>query len=144
MVYLAGGIAEDVVFGAENASVGRYSDREEASKLALDFVRRYGFDEEFQATYTLEFAHEMDKSVTDTDVEKMMVRLAGETHKVLLQHSTLLIALATALAEHGEIDSAAVLDLARQYGLELSKHAEGTCIYQATRPSWRRPGDNLE
>jgi cell division protease FtsH len=144
MVYLAGGIAEDVVFGPEHASIGRFSDREEASKLALDFVRRYGFDDEFQATYTLEYAHEMDKSVTDTDVEKMMARLAGETHKVLLQHSSLLIALATALAKRGELHSDTVLDLARQHGLELSVQAEGYLHLPGYAARLATAGDNAD
>ncbi len=125
MVYLAGGIAEDIVFGPNKASVGRLSDREEASKLALDFVRKYGFDKEFQATYTLEYEHEMNKKITDTDVEKLMSRLAGETHSILLQHNPLLIALSTALAEKGELNCSEVGAIAADHNLELKVQKEG-------------------
>lgn len=52
-VYLAGGIAEEMVFGVQNASTGREHDREQATTLALEYVRRYGFDPEFQATTRL-------------------------------------------------------------------------------------------
>ena len=70
-VYLAGGIAEEMVFGVQNASTGREHDREQATTLALEYVRRYGFDPEFQATYTIEdYASRMDFTVTDADIEK--------------------------------------------------------------------------
>lgn len=125
MIYLAGGIAEDIVFGATQASIGRVSDRAEASQLALDFIRRYGFEDDFQTTYTLEHAYEMDKFVTDKDVEKMMTKLVAETHKLLQQHSTLLIALSAALAKDGQLEGNAVVELAAQHGLELCVQPEG-------------------
>ena len=49
-VLLAGGIAEEIVFGPDNATTGRSRDREQATMLTLDFVRKHGFDREFQAT----------------------------------------------------------------------------------------------
>lgn len=125
MVYLAGGIAEDIIFGPNKASIGRLSDREEATKLALDYVRRYGFDDEFQSNYTLEYEYKMDLIVTDVDVEKMMTRLAGETHNILLQHISLLLALSSALAEKGELDGSEVSELATQHNLELITQKEG-------------------
>ena len=48
-VLLAGGLAEDLVFGEGNASVGRITDREQATMTTIDVIRRYGFDHEFQA-----------------------------------------------------------------------------------------------
>ncbi len=113
------------MFGPNKASVGRLSDREEASKLALDFVRKYGFDKEFQATYTLEYEHEMNKKITDSDVEKLMSRLAGETHSILLQHNPLLIALSSALAEKGELNCSEVGAIAADHNLELKVQKEG-------------------
>jgi len=41
-IYLAGGIAEEIIFGADRASTGRSNDREEATTLAIEFVRRFG------------------------------------------------------------------------------------------------------
>jgi hypothetical protein len=51
-IYLAGGLAEELVFGEGNASIGRAHDREQATVLAIEYIRRYGFDPKFQATYT--------------------------------------------------------------------------------------------
>jgi cell division protease FtsH len=39
-VYLAGGLAEELVFGAQHASIGRAQDREEATRIVLDHIRR--------------------------------------------------------------------------------------------------------
>ncbi len=69
-VLLAGGLAEEVVFGDGNATTGRSADREQATSITLDFVRKYGFDREFQAHYGMEGAWVMDKSVTDLECGK--------------------------------------------------------------------------
>ena len=125
-VYLAGGIAEEMVFGVQNASTGREHDREQATTLALEYVRRYGFDPEFQATYTIEdYASRMDFTVTDADIEKMMMRLVSETREMLGQNSNLLMDLARALAAAGSLKTEAVAVLAQQHGLDVVVKEEG-------------------
>jgi ATP-dependent Zn protease len=44
-VSLAGRIAEEIAFGAENAGTGASNDLEKLSKIARDFVMRFGFSE---------------------------------------------------------------------------------------------------
>ncbi len=124
-VYLAGGIAEEIVFGDENASTGRQSDREQATSLALDFIRRFGFDEEFYANYTLSDEYVMDKSATDTDVEKMMARLEGETRELLLAWKPLLLDLSEALRLSGKVNGESVADIAKTHHLNVLVQAEG-------------------
>lgn len=125
MIYLAGGIAEEIVFGPDHASTGRQSDRERASQYALDFVRKHGFAEKFQTNYTLGGPYEMDKSVTEADVEKMMVRLVAETREVLCQNSALLISLSAELAKIGELDGDTVVKIAARHDLVLRIQPEG-------------------
>ena len=124
-VFLAGGIAEEIVFGEAHASTGRLTDRERATALALDFVRRYGFDGEFRANYTLTDEHSMDKSATDTDVEKMMARLEGETRELLKTSEALLLDLSAALQREGRLDAKSVATLVRGHGLQVAVEAEG-------------------
>lgn len=125
-VYLAGGIAEEMVFGTMSASTGREHDREQATMLALDYVRRFGFDVEFQANYSLEdHPYRMSQQVTDTDVEKMMMRLVSETRETLGQYWSLLIHLARALSQTGSLEASAVADIATQHGLNIAVKAEG-------------------
>jgi hypothetical protein len=124
-VYLAGGLAEEHIFGKQSATIGRSSDRETATMLLLDYIRRYGFDDEYQATYTLENAYAMDKSVTDIDAEKMMSALVAETRQLLETHEKLLIDLSTQLRVSGKLDAPQVATTAGRHGLSLLVQPEG-------------------
>jgi cell division protease FtsH len=124
-VYLAGGIAEEIVFGDDNASVGRQSDREQATSLALDFIRRYGFDEEFYANYTLTDEYSMDKSATDIDVEKMIARLENGTRELLLSWKALLLDLSEVLRISGKVDGHLMAEIAKKHDLPVQVQAEG-------------------
>ena len=93
-ILLAGGLAEELIFGSANASIGRASDREQATMLVLDFIRRFGFDEEFQACYSLDgSAYSINTTPTDLDAEKLMARLVAETKEMLGRHHHFLVAL---------------------------------------------------
>jgi Peptidase family M41/ATPase family associated with various cellular activities (AAA) len=125
-IYLAGGIAEEVVFGKGLASIGRSHDREQATILAIDYIRKYGFDEEFQAVYILEYGYAMDKgAATDTDIEKMMARLVGETQELLSLHQGLLRSLALRLAAVGSLEAAEVAAMGVEFGLKVGVKEEG-------------------
>ena len=124
-VYLAGGIAEEVVFGDGDATIGRRDDREQATILIIDFIRRYGFDKEFQANYALEHAHVMDKSETDTDIEKMLSRLVGETRELVRTHVVPLCEIAEALRHTGSLSSEAVRAILESHGITAEVAPEG-------------------
>lgn len=113
-VYLAGGLAEELIFGQENASIGRSHDREEASKLAARFVRKYGFVEEFQADYSNsddEFSLDRDK--TDESIEQLLQGLVRETKDVLLNYKSLLIQVSKKLAQTGVITSQELFEMSK-------------------------------
>jgi hypothetical protein len=124
-IYLAGGIAEEIIFGKHNASIGRSHDRQEATTLVIDFVRKYGFDAEFQAHYGLEYVYAMDKSITDVDVEKMITRLVGETKELLSQHLELLRILSIELRLKGSLEAKEVGAIAKAYKLPVQVKEEG-------------------
>ncbi len=124
-IFLAGGIAEELIFGKDNASIGRSGDRTEVTVLAIDFVRRYGFDNVFQANYTLEQGYAMDKFVTDTDVEKMISQLVSETYQLLAQHKLLLTTISKKLMGTGSLTSAEVATIAKALKYEVNVQAEG-------------------
>jgi Peptidase family M41/C-terminal, D2-small domain, of ClpB protein/ATPase family associated with various cellular activities (AAA) len=124
-VYLAGGLAEELLFGVDNCSTGRSHDREQATVYAIDFVRRYGFDEEFKAVYTLTEAHAMGKSETDTDIEKMLARLEWETRDILSKNHSLLVALSQRLATSGELDAQSIAAIADAHGVSARIENEG-------------------
>jgi hypothetical protein len=124
-IYLAGGIAEEVVFGKPLASIGRSHDREQATMLAIDYIRKHGFDEEFQAIYILEYGYAMDKSATDIDVEKMIARLVADTQELLTLHKGLLQALALRLAAIGSLEAAEVAAIGAEHGVQATVQPEG-------------------
>ena len=124
-VLLAGGIAEEIVFGGDHATTGRSSDREQATMLTLDFVRKHGFDREFQAHYGLEFSYAMDKSVTDLDVEKMVSRLVAETHELLVEHQKMLVALSIELARAGRLAASEVAKVCERFDINIALKTEG-------------------
>lgn len=125
-IFLAGGLAEEVVFGAEHASIGRSNDREQATMLLVDYVRKYGFDDEFQSVYTMdEYAYRMDTSKTDLDIEKMMARLVAETKELLIQHVGFLKALSRDLAKTGSMGAKDIARVAREFEVSVTIKAEG-------------------
>jgi Peptidase family M41 len=124
-IYLAGGLAEEAIFGDNLASVGRIHDREQATKISIDYIRRYGFDEEFQANYTLEYGHSMEMKATDIDVEKMITRLVSETRELLSSHKSLLQELSVKLAATGNLTAAEVAAIGIKYGVPAVVKAEG-------------------
>ncbi|WP_295617955.1 AAA family ATPase [Chamaesiphon sp. GL140_3_metabinner_50] len=130
-IYLAGGLAEEIIFGDKLASVGRIHDREQATKIAIDYIRRYGFDEGFQANYTLEYGHSMDMKATDLDVEKMVVRMASATRELLSAHRSLLQQLSWQLAATGSLAATEVSAIGLKYGVPVIVEAEGFLMIPA-------------
>jgi Peptidase family M41/ATPase family associated with various cellular activities (AAA)/C-terminal, D2-small domain, of ClpB protein len=124
-IYLAGGIAEELMFGVALSSTGRENDRERATRHAIDFVRRFAFDDEFKADYTLSDGYAMNKAETDTDIEKMLTRLEADTKELLGAHKALLLDLSLQLTDAGEMDVTAIQKIATKHGLDARIEAEG-------------------
>lgn len=125
-IYLAGGIAEEIVFGEENASVGRSHDREQASVLAIEYIRRYGFDEDFQVTYNMEdYPHRMQQVVTDAKIEQLMKSLAKETRELLLKNIDFLKTLSIELAKKGTMLPDEIAKVANLAGVKAEIKEEG-------------------
>ncbi|KPE49543.1 AAA family ATPase [Chryseobacterium indologenes] len=125
-IYLAGGIAEEIIFGEGNASIGRSHDREQATALAADFIRKYGFDEEYQACYSLEeYPHRMQQHLTDAKIEKLMQELVQKTREDLLLHLDLLKEMSRELSQKGSMLPKEIYDTAKKYNLNVRIKEEG-------------------
>ncbi len=125
-IYLAGGIAEEVIFGKALASIGRSADREQASVLVMEYIRKYGFDDEFQANYSMDFyPNRMDMHITDMDVEKMMTRLVSETKELLTNNLILLKELSKVLCDKGSLEAKEVARIAGSHNLKALVKEEG-------------------
>jgi cell division protease FtsH len=125
-IFLAGGIAEEIIFGKGHASIGRSNDREQATVLVMDYVRKYGFDDEFQANYGMDFyPNRMDMSVTDVDVEKMLTRLVADTKEILSNNLAMLKDLSIALCDAGSLEAKEVAVFAKKHNISVLVREEG-------------------
>jgi len=125
-IYLAGGIAEEIVFGENNASIGRSHDREQATMLATDYIRKYGFDEEYQAAYNLEdYSHRMQHDITDKKIEKLIQDLAKKTREDLILHLDLLKDMSVELSKKGSMSPKDIYIIAGKYQLDVTIKEEG-------------------
>ena len=125
-VLLAGGLAEELVFGPGHASIGRSHDRVRVTEIAADHVRRYGFDADFQAVYGMPLEqHQLHTRPTDAHIEALLRRETEETRRLLRLHRAFLRDLSTALLEAGSLDGAAIVALAREHGVPARVEAEG-------------------
>jgi len=125
-IYLAGGIAEELIFGTENASTGRVNDRIEATTNAVEFIRKYGFDADYQAVYNLDAPYlKMKATVTDERIEKLIAGLVDETRELLAGHLPLLRAMSFELRDKGSLESAEILEIGAAHGLEAKVMEEG-------------------
>ena len=115
-IFLAGGIAEEIVFGEEKATISRSFDREEATSMIMEYIRKYGFDKNFQAYYAHSGPYSMDMSVTDWAIERMIRDLSKETRELLEKNQDFLISLAKELAQKGSLKPLEVVLIAHNFG----------------------------
>jgi cell division protease FtsH len=127
-VFLAGGLAEDEVFGEDDATTGRSHDREMATQILVDHVRRYGFDPAFQSNYAMDGPYYLERKITDEPVETLMRRLVAETRALLAADRPMLLALARRLQQAGGLDAPAIASIAADFGLRVELRAEGERI----------------
>jgi Peptidase family M41/ATPase family associated with various cellular activities (AAA) len=125
IVFLAGGLAEEEVFGSQHATTGRAHDREQSTIAAMDFIRQNGFDQHFQANYMLENAYSMDRFKTDQRIEDMIAGLVEQTRSLLREHRQFLLALSRQLFDKGSMEGAEVAAIAQQFGLKATICEEG-------------------
>lgn len=114
-IFLAGGIAEEIVFGEEKATISRSFDREEATSMIMEYIRKYGFDKNFQAYYAHSGPYSMDLSVTDWAIERMIRDLTKETRELLEKNKDFLIFLSKELAKKGSLKPLEVVVIAHKF-----------------------------
>lgn len=114
-IFLAGGIAEELIFGEEKATISRSLDREEATSMIMEYIRKYGFDKNFQAYYAHSGPYSMDLSVTDWAIERMIRDLTKETRELLENNKDFLISLSKELAKKGSLKPLEVVVMAHKF-----------------------------
>ncbi len=118
-VQLAGGLAEALVFGDDARSTGAASDREAATQLVVDHVRRHGFDPRFPAVMTLDEPYDLDRSGTSEAVVALLDAAGSEVARTHATHRRALVDLAGALADAGRLGDADVVRVLTAHGIEV-------------------------
>ena len=129
MIFLAGGLAEEIVFGPSLASTGRGNDWEKLTVIAIDYYRKYGFGEDFNANYAIDsYSYHMDKFKTDEAIEALVTEQTKKATEIILKNKDLLLNLSTELAKSGSMSPAAIKEIAIKHGLKPSIKEEGYLI----------------
>ncbi len=123
-VMLAGGLAEELIFGDGNASIGREHDREQATTLACDYIRKYGFHADYQGYYSNNPSYPLNPELTDGAIEEMIRQLATETRDMLRHHQGFLLGLSVDLQNRGSLSAAEISKIAKRFGLKLEVKEE--------------------
>ena len=125
-VYLAGGLAEEIIFGDEHASVGRRDDRDRATEMVVEYVRHYGFTEQFQTVYNLQAGYLlMNMDPTDETIERIMRDMVVDTRRLLNEHRELLLELSRTLAKVGSLEAEEIREIAGRHGVQATVEEEG-------------------
>ena len=129
MIFLAGGLAEEIVFGPSLASTGRGNDWEKLTVIAIDYYRKYGFGEDFNANYAIDsYSYHMDKFKTDEAIELLITEQTKKATEIIIKNKDLLLHLSTELAKSGSMSPAAIKEIAIKNGLKPSIKEEGYLI----------------
>lgn len=94
-ILAAGGLAEELFFGEDLATIGRSTDREKMTTMAVDFVRYYGFGKR-EAIYD---KNNLDPKTTDLEIEELVVEQVAITKQILKENQKAIKNLADKLFE---------------------------------------------
>jgi SpoVK/Ycf46/Vps4 family AAA+-type ATPase len=118
-VLLAGGLAEELIFGADKASTGRYSDRIETTKLATEYMLADAFGD-YNGWYDRDNRSAMAPNQKQFDsIEEMISKLVQETNELLITNKDYLIALSKELDKLGSLEPPQIIEIAKKFKLKL-------------------------
>jgi Peptidase family M41/ATPase family associated with various cellular activities (AAA)/C-terminal, D2-small domain, of ClpB protein len=118
-VLLAGGLAEELVFGAQKASTGRISDRIETTRLATEYMLADGFGD-YDGWYDRDNRSALTPNQKQFDsIEAMIKNLVEETNTLLLANKDYLIDLSKELDKEGNLNPDQIITVAKRYKLKL-------------------------
>jgi|SaaInlV_100m_DNA_2_1039680.scaffolds.fasta_scaffold10491_2 hypothetical protein len=134
IIALAGRVAEEIVFGAENAGIGAYSDLKSATSAISGYVRKYAFDESSVGVYGdpngSNFINRLT-SYEDTDerIEKIIAECLSEARSILSTHKSMLLDIAIKLNEKQTIEKEELIEIASSYKVSCTDINTSKTVY---------------
>jgi Peptidase family M41/C-terminal, D2-small domain, of ClpB protein len=134
-VYLAGNLAEKIVFGDEKATTGHAMDLIEATQVAADYIRRLGYGSTTTSVITSPLNQEADKyntniEISNTEIEELIKVQYKVTEKILVENKKILIELSKYLLTESSLTPTQVQNVCKKYSIECAVENENFVVYE--------------
>lgn len=124
---LGGMIAEDIIFGADNRSIGCANDVSAATVFASSYVRQWGYTERLSVTVPTVFAssvnYNTDIDPTNNQIELILQEEYQRVTLLIKENTKFFFTIVDTILKVKTIDQNAFIDLAKPY-IKLSTTAE--------------------
>jgi hypothetical protein len=134
-VYLAGNLAEKIIFGEEKATTGHSMDLIEATQAAADYIRRLGYGSTTTSVITSPLNQEADKfntniEISNTEIEELIVEQYKITEKILIENKTVLLNLSKSLLLESSLTPVQVQTICKKFKIKCAVENENFVIYE--------------
>jgi cell division protease FtsH len=128
MVALAGFLAEKMIFGEENTSMGVENDIERATELANQAIKEYGMGSDpirihVQTADTNDYFFNKEKY--EEQAMSLIKECMAETERLMARNKLLLLKMSQYLTEYSVIREQAIGEMVKYYGVEPWLKTEG-------------------
>lgn len=125
--HLAGFVAEKIVFGEENVTLGSNSDIQGATREILQALMDYGMGERVASFHikspsTVNFMHDEGNRIS-AEAEVWLQSAMSLAEETLRREERLLIAVANYLSDHSRLNQGDFISFVRKYGAEVNVDA---------------------
>ena len=133
--YLAGHLAEKIVFGEDKCSIGHGSDWREATVLAADFVRRYGFGGQTTSVVTSIMNSEAERlntniETSNQEIEVLLQQQLSLTWQILTDNKKTLTKLSQELFVSSSLLPIQVQTICNSQNLSCEVENENFVVYE--------------
>ncbi|MBT4964157.1 MAG: ATP-dependent zinc metalloprotease FtsH [Francisellaceae bacterium] len=101
---LAGRVAEEIIYGQENASTGASSDFKSATEIAYNMVTKWGFSDKIGPIYQDKNNTLLKQEIVQEETQKILSSAHKKAMSILISRKYTLDKLAKALIEHETLD----------------------------------------
>jgi Peptidase family M41/ATPase family associated with various cellular activities (AAA) len=134
-IYLAGHLAEKIVFGEDKTSIGHTTDWREATNLASDFIRRFGYGKNSTSIITSIMNSEADKfntniELSNTEIEELLQNQLEITTQALTKNNKVLLELAKYLLSESSLTPQQIQAICTKNKIPCEIENENFVVYE--------------
>jgi hypothetical protein len=134
-VYLAGNLAEKIIFGDERASTGHQTDWQEATTATADYIRRLGYGSTTTSIITNPLNQEADKyntniELSNIEIEQIIQEQYKETESLLRSNKKVLVELAKSLLTESSLTPTQIQTICHKYEIKCEVENENFVVYE--------------